>query len=188
LHPELFILKVTHLFTKTTNTMKKFSLKFLPALLLLGSLNFSYGQSTCIRFVNGSNACHNNNTIAKLVVASGDLNLHLNNLTVQNYPITSIRSITFTAGTSGQAQQREQVAFRMYPNPVTDLLTIETNMSERGTGTIEIISLDGRTLQTLRANFENGTNQVNVSSLAQGAYICRIRNGNQVSSLQFVKQ
>ena len=168
--------------------MKKISLKFLPALLLLGYIIPIHGQSTCIHFVNGSNACHNNSAIAKLVVASGDLNLHLNNLTVQNYPLTSIRSITFSTGTSGQAQQREQVSFRMFPNPVTDLLTIETNMSERGTGTIEIISLDGRTLQTLRANFENGTNQVNVSSLAQGAYICRIRNGNHTSSLQFVKQ
>ena len=168
--------------------MKKFSLKFLPALLLLGSLNFSYGQSTCIRFVNGSHDCHNNSAIAKLVVASGNLNLHLTNQNVQSFALTTIRSITFSTGTSGQAQQREQVSFRMFPNPVTDLLTIETNISERGAGTIEIISLDGRTLQTLRANFENGTNQVNVSSLAQGVYICRIRNGNHTSSLQFVKQ
>ncbi|MDX9892534.1 MAG: T9SS type A sorting domain-containing protein, partial [Bacteroidales bacterium] len=173
---------------KTTTTMKRFSLKFLPALLLLGSLNFSYGQSTCIRFVNGSNACHNNNTIAKLVVASGDLNLHLTNQNVQSFALTTIRSITFSTGTSGQAQQREQVAFRMYPNPATNILTIETTSQHRSSGTIEIISLDGRTLISLRSNFENSTNQVDVSSLAQGAYICKIRNGNQVSSLQFVKQ
>lgn len=173
---------------QTTNTMKRFSLKFLPAILLLGYIIPIHGQSTCIHFVNGSNACHNNSAIAKLVVSSGDLNLHLNNLTVQNYPLTSIRSITFTAGTSGQAQQREQVAFRMYPNPVTNILTIETTSQHRSSGTIEIISLDGRTLISLRSNFENSTNQVDVSSLAQGAYICRIRNGNQVSSLQFVKQ
>lgn len=169
--------------------MKEKSLKFLLAILLLGYIIPIHGQSTCIHFVNGSNACHNNNnTIAKLVVASGDLNLHLTNQNVQSFALTTIRSITFSTGTSGQAQQREQVAFRMYPNPATNILTIETTSQHRSSGTIEIISLDGRTLISLRSNFENSTNQVDVSSLAQGAYICRIRNGNQVSSLQFVKQ
>lgn len=155
---------------------------------LSGNFLHLSGQTACILLTNGSQECHAINSISCMRVLNGNLMVQFTQQTNTSYSIQEIRKIMFTSGNTGQVRQTQPPAMRIYPNPVGDILTVEISEQSRGNGTIEIFSMDGRLIQTLRTTLVNSTTQINVSSLSQGVYICRIRNGNQTSSLQFVKQ
>jgi len=168
--------------------MKKKILKMALFIALSGNFLLLSGQSTCFLLTNGTQVCHAINSISTIRILNGNLTIQFTQQTNVSYPLDEIRKMIFTPGTNNQVVQPQTTQMRVYPNPVGDILTIEIPESSRGTGSIEIYSMDGRLIQTLRSSMVNSTTQINVSSLSQGVYICRIRTGNQTSSIQFVKQ
>ena len=168
--------------------MKKKILKMVLLIALSGNFLLLSAQSTCILLNNGTQECHQLNSISSIKVLNGTLIVNLSQQTISSYPIQEIRKILFTSSTGSQINQTQRSSMRVYPNPVGDILTIEVSEQLRGNSSIDIYSMDGRLIQALRSSVVNGTTQINVSSLSQGVYICRIRNGNQTSSIQFVKQ
>ncbi|MFA6149779.1 MAG: DUF4465 domain-containing protein [Chitinophagaceae bacterium] len=73
---------------------------------------------------------------------------------------------------------------RMYPNPASNVLFIESNLNEK-----QIVSINDITGKLIaQYEFQNEKLEINVSSLASGTYILNFRNGSQVTSSQFVKQ
>lgn len=176
------------IYSKTTPTMKKKILKMALFIALSGNFLHLSGQSTCFILSNGTQVCHAINTISTIRILNGNLTIQFTQQSNASYPLDEIRKMIFTTVPINQVRQSQPTPMRIYPNPVSDILTIEMPESSRGSGTIEIYSMDGRLIQTLRSTMVNSTTQINVSSLSQGVYICRIRTGNQTSSLQFVKQ
>lgn len=72
-------------------------------------------------------------------------------------------------------------AFDLYPNPVSDQLTIRTNFNG---GKYEIFTMDGNCLQSgLLKNAE----LIDVNSLSSGLYIMVIKNKNKFLSAKFIK-
>jgi len=78
----------------------------------------------------------------------------------------------------------------LYPDPVSGILHTEIKPEKSGLFTIEIISVDGRTLKTIdKINVPYGGTVVNtdVSELSGGIYFIRLRNNNKVWVKKFIK-
>ncbi len=81
---------------------------------------------------------------------------------------------------------KESEPFRLYPNPVNDVLNIVFNKSDYNQIQIEIIDLTGKTMliQTKKQILAGQPVKLNVQSLPGGIYLCRVTNANQILGLQ----
>lgn len=85
----------------------------------------------------------------------------------------------------GVEPSAELPSFILHPNPVTDILSIETGTLSGATH-IAISDMLGR--KVLEATtYSNGRIALPVDHLAKGSYILVLRNGSTVSTLRFVK-
>lgn len=96
-----------------------------------------------------------------------------------SYAFSSIRSV--------RLDQLAQIV--SYPNPATDKIKLRVNKPEN-IERIEVIGMDGRIVSDLRKTANSGVNtELNVRSLASGAYIVRITYSNgSVASDKIVKE
>ena len=69
--------------------------------------------------------------------------------------------------------------FKIYPNPVSSILTIQ---SEKSIDTIEVFDTLGRLVLTKKS-----TNTLDVSSLQSGTYLMKIGSQNSIESIKFIK-
>ncbi|MBP6074634.1 MAG: T9SS type A sorting domain-containing protein [Flavobacterium sp.] len=69
--------------------------------------------------------------------------------------------------------------FNIYPNPVSSILTIQ---SEKSIDTIEVFDALGRLVLTKKS-----TNTLDVSSLQSGTYLMKIGSQNSIESIKFIK-
>ncbi len=77
--------------------------------------------------------------------------------------------------------------FISYPNPVKDILYIETAVYDHVT--YELYSVDGKKVETLPArNLSNGIVGLDVSFLAKGVYILKAMGGNIPKVIRIVKE
>jgi YD repeat-containing protein len=93
-----------------------------------------------------------------------------------NYDITSVREPIFNT--------KFNSLIKLYPNPVNDLLTIETE--KPGQYTIEITSLNGQLLYNDR--MEGPTHQIDLSSFEKGLYFITVRSMDYVRTEKIIKQ
>ncbi len=77
----------------------------------------------------------------------------------------------------------QQLGVEFYPNPVADALTISTPES---LDLVEIISMEGKVMQSLRNITSNSV--IDVNGLAKGVYIFKVMNDRQVYTARFIKQ
>ncbi|GEM_PF-669648 len=77
-------------------------------------------------------------------------------------------------------------ALSTYPNPVTNVLNIDLSGVAAG-GTISILSLEGKLLQTQKTD---GANMVtlNLNQLSRGIYLCRYSNATEIKTVKIIKQ
>lgn len=76
-------------------------------------------------------------------------------------------------------------AFSIYPNPVSDVLTIQTKNT---LDTISIYDINGRQINSTKLNSNQLTNQINVSTLSQGLYFIEIKSNNSKQVQKFIKK
>lgn len=79
---------------------------------------------------------------------------------------------------------KSSVVAGIYPNPVTDVLTIDLAVS--GEATVEVITLLGNVVE--RAQISASEKSLNLSHLASGVYMVRITNGVAVYTERIVKK
>ena len=72
---------------------------------------------------------------------------------------------------------------KFYPNPVKDILTITNN---KIIDTVKISNLLGQ--EVLRVNLNSENSQINISSLASGAYLVKIVSGKEIVINKIIKQ
>ncbi len=94
---------------------------------------------------------------------------------------SEIRSINFS---------NNNIAARIYPNPVNDKLTIELNSTIAGKASITITSTDGKTVQQLITALQSGNNKITmpVEGLVSGIYSLRVNTNEGQQVMKFVKQ
>lgn len=79
------------------------------------------------------------------------------------------------------------VAFKIFPNPVHDLLTIQYSAPAKSN--LHILDINGKQFyqSTLEAN-NNGTHKVDVSTLPAGTYIIKFMSNQRIEIQKFIKK
>lgn len=78
----------------------------------------------------------------------------------------------------------------LYPNPTSDMLNLEVNLEESGSGSLQIFGNDGRLFHNENINIFSGKNNysVDIGYLPSGTYLARIMTGNKAGIKLFIKQ
>ncbi|MFP4470287.1 MAG: choice-of-anchor J domain-containing protein [Bacteroidales bacterium] len=98
----------------------------------------------------------------------------------ENFEHTGLSAITsFKAGLAG-ISTFENTRVNVYPNPATDMVSVELVNSEKEM--LEIINLTGQCIRT--AELKNGANSLNISDLEPGIYFMRINSGDSSQIMQ----
>jgi hypothetical protein len=99
--------------------------------------------------------------------------------TSSHYPVSVMFRITEN---SNIIDMPTTSSLKVYPNPTTGELIIENN--ELTINKIEIIDLSGKTIK----QFNQSTNKVNVSDIANGVYFIKIETGKGIVIQKIVKE
>ncbi len=126
-----------------------------------------------------------------LITSDGYQEKRIDSVNVENYQTTniSVQLVPIGYGITEELFDEQQM-LNLYPDPVSGILHTEIKPEKPGLFTIEIISIDGRTLKTIdRINVPYGGTVVNtdVSELSGGIYFIRLRNNNKVWVKKFIK-
>jgi S-formylglutathione hydrolase FrmB len=80
--------------------------------------------------------------------------------------------------------------FNVYPNPVSDKLTISYQLKEAGTARVSILDLNGKLMEIVSSGFRPAGEYRfvrNISDYPQGVYLCRIQIGNEMVTKKIIK-
>ncbi|MFO8087204.1 MAG: PKD domain-containing protein [Bacteroidales bacterium] len=99
-------------------------------------------------------------------------------LTVSNSAGSSTETKTdlITVGSTG-VENNEEMSFKVYPNPVTDLLYVELDNPQH-IRQLKLVDIAGKTIQ--QHNNPNQTTSFNTSRLSQGLYLMEIVGENHI--------
>lgn len=121
--------------------------------------------------------------------ASGIMIWELSNDAKGDKSLLKVISLTVDSlQTSAEINLNQPRGLMIFSNPVNSQLVIE-NLSIEQPSTIEVINIQGSLLQSryLHQN-RDATAQINISSLSQGAYICRVTSPEGIQSKLFIKE
>ncbi|MFM6934373.1 MAG: T9SS type A sorting domain-containing protein [Flavobacteriales bacterium] len=78
---------------------------------------------------------------------------------------------------------------KTYPNPTRDNTTVTFELANAGMVDIQVYSITGRLVKSIRKSMDEGTNAVQIDgdSLANGTYIVKFNSGKQSESVKFIK-
>ncbi|MDP4999802.1 MAG: M43 family zinc metalloprotease [Saprospiraceae bacterium] len=100
----------------------------------------------------------------------------------------------FVAGTSGNTSGRKGAPinsgtdFQMYPNPVSDILTLLIPVSDSGVSHIRLLDLNGKILISQPMEAGMRTMELNVSGLPKGLYFVKLESKGKVNLKRLVIQ
>lgn len=97
---------------------------------------------------------------------------------IQRVPLTIKSNV---AGIMYDSTNEEKNNINIYPNPVKDILTVETGAK----GQVQLLDNTGRIHNIMEV--KNGSNNLDVSTLANGLYFIRWYQGEKVSLSKFIK-
>jgi len=100
-------------------------------------------------------------------IGSNSLTSYIENVLKREAPYTNVTMTT-------------NVNVKIYPNPVTNLLTIETDLPLGKDATLHIVDLQGRIVLTY--SLKQTKDQIDVKQLKQGSYIYDLQQGSKTLS------
>lgn len=82
-------------------------------------------------------------------------------------------------------EDRQMVSLRVFPNPASTVLTIESELTQHANAMLRLFDVNGRMVMDKAMN---GRTQVDVSNLASGVYTLRVLSNHQVATQRIVIQ
>ena len=72
----------------------------------------------------------------------------------------------------------------VFPNPAEDFVNVSVNSERAGDATVQLLSIDGRVLQTVALSLNPGRNRtvLNTAALPAGLYVVQVAGANRVST------
>lgn len=149
----------------------------------------SQPESLFVKEKSGAISAYSLGNIEKISFSSG--NLIINQIDNDNvvYSLSSLQHLTFSDTTS-VAVEKEIITDNgliVYPNPVKDILYIDFSGTVRMSGTISILSLEGKVLTTQIIEGD-GVISVDISHLTHGVYFCHFLGSEVHKPVKFIKQ
>ena len=131
--------------------------KLLLCSVLLSGLGLTglQAQTMYVKQNNGAEAPYALRDIRKMTFSSGSLTLTKTDNSTGVYALNDLQRLSFVDAyvTDVQPELSEATRLQVYPNPVGDVLNIEVP----GAGTIQLLNLDGKVLQSKQAKTEDIT-------------------------------
>ena len=155
--------------------------------MFISLFRLGYAQSMYVKDKTGNVTSIVLNSLRYLSFNSGQLIVTPKSGNVQSIVLAEIQKMTFTPITSLANTTDGNFEVRLFPNPVGDLLAVELPELKNNTVQIELLSLEGRVLYTESASSKS-VFTMNISTLKQGLYFCRIFNGDKVFTEKFIKK
>jgi len=169
--------------------MKKHFFGISLVLLMLLFIQQSNAQTMYVKQVNNLQTSYAINNISKMVFSQGNIVVDQINGNDIQYELDSIRYIAFQIfSTSIQENNNQLDRILMYPNPVNSILNIDLKNSPNLSGTIQIYSINGSMVHSVKINPNSNHQHLDVSHLSQGAYLCKITCGLKTETIKFIKQ
>ena len=84
----------------------------------------------------------------------------------------------------GNSQVKKLIA---YPNPVSDILTIESSSKEEGSCKIDLINASGHAILNQRIDVINGRFDIDMSDVSPGPYLLKIMTNKTVEIIRVIK-
>ena len=97
---------------------------------------------------------------------------------------TATLTITLTDCLGLESEGTNQLS--VYPNPVTDVLTIQ-NLSIEGSAVIEVLDIQGKVVSSTQVAGVYGNCNLDMKNIMSGVYIVRITSQNSVEEVRVVK-
>ncbi len=158
---------------------------------LVGSVSATDPENDALTYVidsgNIADAFSISNAGDLTVHNSEALNIEVNpsfllNLTVSDGNLSSNFEVTVEV-VKVTSTDRLEGKIAVYPNPVTELLLIDFGVFNMELYQLEILNLNGDVLLKKQAQ-----ESIDVSSLSQGTYFLRLRNGDDIEITRFIKR
>ena len=150
-----------------------------------------FDLSDLIPLINGTTVDLNNINYIKIIDVIGTINIDFatydsqNNIVNDPYPSNfssggfDLNAVGVIHNTSTSSTNKEEIVeFNIYPNPVKDVLIINTNTT---ISKIDVFSMQGELL------FSTNNNQVDVGFLTKGIYLVAIETERGKKSATFIK-
>ncbi|MCW1148170.1 T9SS type A sorting domain-containing protein [Flavobacterium lacisediminis] len=138
--------------------------------------NISVNPTTVIWFASESDAISDTNPLSSGTLLTNNSTYYAVNV------VGGCRSIAFaiTVAVTLSGDDFNSTSFIVYPNPVRDILNIETALEVQS---VEIYNIQGQKIMS------SNQKQINVADLSVGIYIIRIQDtDNAMATIKFVKQ
>jgi hypothetical protein len=158
-------------------------LKISQLLILLVFCTTLNGQTMYVRPITGAQSGYAIATIQKLTFSNGYLSVTNNTGDIGTFALSENRYINFvdlSLGTTIPEWRPDK--FFVYPNPTTTLLNVATDSTSATLLHLKIISIAGSVL------LEQSSPQIDITSLPQGIYFCRITTSTNSQIIKFLKQ
>ena len=94
-------------------------------------------------------------------------------------------TFTYTKAAPASVSNVNSTQFNLYPNPVTENVSVKTNASIQS---VKAISLTGSMIQLAYSKSNNEEYNIDTKSLSTGAYILLINDGKSTIHKKFIKQ
>lgn len=142
-----------------------------------------------VKECNGTQTAYVLNNIRKMSFSSGNLNVTNTDNSSGIYALNGLRHLKYSKIPTGinkplPVQIQKIIAF---PNPAANELKIDLSGAAKPVGTINIISIEGKTIISQNVSNERIIS-LNISSLPKGIYFCRYSNSAEIKTVKFIKQ
>lgn len=157
-------------------------------LLIFGLANLQ-AQTIYVVKADDSQTSYSLSNIQKLSFSDGNINVQKFDNFTDTYALAELRYLNFEdliSGFEDQSDSFSKMQLASYPNPVSDFLNIDLKGLETQGGIISILNLDGKVIQSQKIIESFVT--LDLSGLAQGIYICRYTNENEIKTVKIIKE
>jgi len=163
----------------------------LSAVLLLGlGLTEVEAQALYVKEHNGTETAYALSNVQKMTFSSGNAIIQKTDNTSWSYVLSELNYLSFT-DPEGIDEQQMQTGnannLLVYPNPATNMLNIDLTSTKREGGSISILTLDGKVMQTQKTSAAN-VETLNLSRLPQGIYLCCYTGKTEIRIVKIIKQ
>ena len=147
-------------------------------------------NSLYVKEISNQHTIYGLSNVQKLKFNSGDLTVYETSGNTDIYSLNGIRYLSFSDFlTTIFSNNKEFDSAFLFPNPATEEINIFVELAETKNLTIDIINIQGKTIIHQIVNQTKGTTKQNIdiSILPDGLYICRLQYGNQYKNIKFIK-
>ena len=169
---------------------KKFKLSALVLLVLGITVLQAYSQTLYVLEKNGTQTGFSLTDISKISFSEGNMIMTDASGVTNNYSLAGVRYMNFIDLSTSveEIESDKSFAVKVYPNPVNAVLNIQMNSNEFSKLDVEIFSLDGKMLLRKQQMDSKAVNQVDLSFLRTGIYLCKVSSGENIQITKLIKQ